>query len=76
MFEICSGRKIISGSRLWPESNSKMGVEAKADQYGEGSEESEGRSPLNPPKGDFGKLIKLACYKVFESKLVIRELKS
>ena len=41
MFEIRTRREIIGGARLWIESNSKMGIEAEADQYGEGSEKSQ-----------------------------------
>jgi len=33
-----------------------MGIETKIDQYGERCKKSERRSPLNPPKGDLGKV--------------------
>ena len=53
MFEICSGRKIISGAGLWLKSNSKMGIETKVDQYGEGSEESERKSVEKTPRSKY-----------------------
>jgi hypothetical protein len=42
MPEICTRRKIIGGTGLWLEPDSKMGLPPKIKQYGGRSKESEG----------------------------------